>query len=139
MGRLAQFHEELTRQDVDPGVDPLVGIAQAPHVWGIGRAAPRPVDVAGRMWLDVAMRHVKIAALKDHLSENLRAVEAGAEVVVMDRNRAIARIVPVPLAGRQVRLLPPSRDFAEIRDLLREPAGWAIPSADLLLAERGER
>ena len=41
------------------------------------------------------MKSVKIAELKDRLSEHLRAVEQGAEVVVADRNRPIARIVPI--------------------------------------------
>lgn len=85
------------------------------------------------------MRHVKIAELKDRLSENLRAVEGGDVVVVMDRNRAIARIVPLPPAGRQVRLLPPRRGFAEVRDRRRGRAGWSMTSTELLLEERGDR
>lgn len=41
------------------------------------------------------MKHIKIAGLKDRLSEHLRAVEKGAEVDVTDRDRPIARIVPI--------------------------------------------
>jgi len=85
------------------------------------------------------MRQVKISELKDRLSENLRAVEHGGEVVVMDRNRAIARIVPLPLPGRHVRLQPPTRAFPAIRDRRRPAAGWSIPSTDLLREERTER
>ena len=85
------------------------------------------------------MRHVRIAELKDRLSEHLRAVEHGAEVVVMDRNRAIARIVPLPPPGRHVRLLEPGRAFPEIRDRRRVPAGWPVRSTDLLLEERRDR
>ena len=73
------------------------------------------------------MRQVKIAELKDRLSEHLRAVENGAEVIVMDRNRAIARIVPLPPPGRHVRLLPPSRGFPEIRDRRRAQRRLAGP------------
>jgi prevent-host-death family protein len=85
------------------------------------------------------MRQVKIAELKNRLSEHLRAVENGAEVVVMDRNRAIARIVPLPPPGRHVRLIQPSREFAEARDRRRTAAGWPVSSTELLLEERRDR
>ncbi len=65
------------------------------------------------------MTTVKIADLKDHLSAHLRAVEAGAEIVVTDRNRPIARIVPIAQPAPGVTLKPPTRDFAEVRDLVR--------------------
>jgi prevent-host-death family protein len=84
------------------------------------------------------MRTVKIAELKDHLSEHLRAVEAGSEIVVTDRHRPIARIVPVAPAGPGVVLLAPTRAFAEIRDRARKPAAWRISSTELLLEERAE-
>ena len=93
----------------------------------------------GLLWLYLAMRQVRIAELKDRLSEHLRAVESGAEVVVMDRNRAIARIVPLPPPGRHVRLLQPSRGFPEIRDRQRARASWPVPSTELLLEERRDR
>ena len=49
----------------------------------------------------MAMKRVGVAELKDQLSKHLRAVEAGAEVEVTDRDRPIARIVPVrPAAAR---------------------------------------
>ena len=85
------------------------------------------------------MTQVRIAALKNRLSEHLRAVENGAEVVVMDRNRAIARIVPLPPPGRQIRLIQPSRDFPDIRDRRRARAGWEVSSTELLLEERQDR
>src|SRR5689334_8589896 len=47
-----------------------------------------------RLWPDLAMKRVKIAELKDHLSSHLRAVERGATIEVTDRERPIARIVP---------------------------------------------
>ncbi len=87
----------------------------------------------------MAMKSVKIAELKDHLSEHLRAVERGAEVVVTDRNRPIARIVPIDAGAPTVKLIPPSRDFTEIRDRDRSPTGWRISSLALLLEERRER
>ena len=84
----------------------------------------------------MAMTRVKIAELKDHLSEHLRAVERGEVVTVTDRDRPIARIVPI---AEGVRLLPPQRDITELvrRRYPRQP--WAIGSSDLLAEERRER
>src|SRR5438094_205007 len=59
------------------------------------------------MWLNIAMKTVKIAELKNHLSEHLRAVEAGDEIIVTDRNRPIARIVPHSSVERRVRIAEP--------------------------------
>jgi len=84
------------------------------------------------------MKRVGIADLKDQLSKHLRAVEAGAEVEVTDRNRPIARIVPVRGATRVV-VRPPRRPFAAIRDRSYPPAGWPVSSAELLLQERQGR
>ena len=42
----------------------------------------------------MVMRQVKIAELKAHLSEHLRAVRRGETVTVLDRTEPIARIVP---------------------------------------------
>ena len=61
------------------------------------------------MWPHLATKQVKIAELKDRLSEHLRAVENGAEVV--DRNRPIAQIVPLTPPGRRIRVIQPGRDF----------------------------
>jgi prevent-host-death family protein len=84
------------------------------------------------------MRSVKIAELKDRLSEHLRAVEQGDEVIVTDRDRPIARIVPLTTSSRRVRIVRPKRDFAHVRDRRRSRAGLAISSTELLLEERGE-
>jgi prevent-host-death family protein len=86
----------------------------------------------------MAMRSVKIAELKDHLSEHLRAVEQGSEVLVTDRNRPIARIVPV-LASVELGMKPPTVPFEAVRKLVWPPARWRLGSADLLDAERADR
>lgn len=91
------------------------------------------------MWLDIAMKTVKIAELKDRLSEHLRAVEKGAEVVVTDRNRPIARIIPIGDSAHRIRIITPSRDFEDIRGRRYKPARWRISSTQLLLEERGDR
>jgi len=84
------------------------------------------------------MKSVKIAELKDRLSEHLRAVEQGAEVTVTDRNRPIARIVPVlPTVG--IELQSPSVEFATIRRHKWSSARWKMRSEELLAAERADR
>jgi prevent-host-death family protein len=85
------------------------------------------------------MKRVKIAELKDHLSEHLRAVERGAEIVVTDRDRPIAIVVPMPATAPRAMLRPPLPGWEEARDRHRQRANWAIDSLALLLEERGER
>lgn len=41
------------------------------------------------------MKSVSIAELKDHLSLYLSRVKAGEEIVICDRDRAVARLVPM--------------------------------------------
>jgi prevent-host-death family protein len=85
------------------------------------------------------MRRVKIAELKDQLSRHLREVERGGEVEVTDRDRPIARIVPVDRVTPPLVLLPPKRPFASVRRKRRVPARWDVSSTDLLLEERQRR
>lgn len=84
------------------------------------------------------MKSVKIAELKDRLSEHLRAVEQGAEVMVTDRNRPIARIVPVSGAVG-LELIPPAVEFKTIRRRKWPRARWKLSSDELLAAERADR
>jgi prevent-host-death family protein len=91
------------------------------------------------MWLNLVMKKVKIAELKNHLSEHLRAVEAGADLVVTDRERPIARIVPYAPSARGLRISQPSRSFASLRTKRFPPANWKARSTDLLLEERQKR
>ena len=86
----------------------------------------------------MAMKRVGVAELKDQLSRHLRAVEAGEEIEVTDRNRPIARIVPVRAAS-EVPIIPPSRPFSEIRNKVYPPANWPVDSLQLLLEDRRKR
>lgn len=92
-------------------------------------------------WPNVAMKTVKIAELKDRLSEHLRAVERGlvSEVIVTDRDRPVARIVPIERPKRTLVIEEPKVPFASVRRLRFKPARWPMRSIDLLLAERGDR
>jgi prevent-host-death family protein len=85
------------------------------------------------------MRRVKIAELKSQLSKHLRAVERGAELEVTDRDRPIARIVPVHGAGPPLTILPARRAFAEVRRKRSKPASWAGAALEALLADRRKR
>ncbi len=84
------------------------------------------------------MKRVGVAELKDQLSKHLRAVEAGGEVEVTDRDRPIARIIPVQ-AHSQLVVRPALRPFSAIRNRRYPPAGWAVSSTELLLEERQGR
>ncbi len=85
------------------------------------------------------MKRVKIADLKNQLSQHLRAVEQGAEIEVTDRRRPIVRLVPVRATESQVRIIPARRPFAEVRNRRYPRVGWRVDSLQLLLEERGKR
>ena len=97
------------------------------------------VDLTPTTWPYVAMKRVKIAALKNQLSKHLRAVERGAEIEVTDRDRPIARIVPVREPSPRIRIFPAKRPFSDVRDQRLRPARWAKAAMELLLEERRKR
>lgn len=84
------------------------------------------------------MNSVKISELKDHLSEHLRAVEAGAEVIVTDRGRPIAKIVPLRKT-KGIRWIEPTEKWAEVRDKRYEPLDLGFDIVELLLEDRRRR
>jgi prevent-host-death family protein len=85
------------------------------------------------------MKRVNIARLKDQLSRHLRAVEHGAEIEVTDRQRPIARIVPVSNAPSTVQIVPATRSFASMRRKRYSAARWRRTSLELLREERTSR
>ncbi len=84
------------------------------------------------------MKRVGVADLKDQLSKYLRAVEGGVEVEVTDRDRPIARIVPIRISDR-VMVQPSNRPFAAIRNRRYSTSRWSKRSIDVLLEERQGR
>jgi prevent-host-death family protein len=82
------------------------------------------------------MKTVKIAELKDKLSEHLRAVEAGEVVVVTDRNRPIARLMPMDTSGPALAIDEPSTSFQIVRARKWPAARWRLSATELLDAER---
>ena len=87
------------------------------------------------------METVTIKELKARLAEHVCAVERGTvpEVIVTNRGRPVARIVPIQNRSPRVTILPPKVPFAAVRGLRFKPAGWPVSSLDLLRAERGGR
>jgi prevent-host-death family protein len=86
------------------------------------------------------MKQVKIADLKDRLSQHLRAVEQGEEIEVTDRRRPIARIVPVPGgSGPTVAIQPAKRRFSDVRRKRHRAARWPVSSLELLMEDRRKR
>ena len=85
------------------------------------------------------MKRVKIADLKNQLSQHLRAVERGAEIEVTDRHRPIVRLVPTRASQSGIRIIPARRALAEVRNRRYPKARWRTDSLSLLLEERGQR
>ncbi len=88
---------------------------------------------------DRTMKHIKIADLKAHLSENLACVRRGETIIVCDRNTPIARIVPIDDELDDFEITEAEGSPADI--LLGRPIpliGDADPVA-ILLELRGDR
>ncbi|HLG18862.1 MAG TPA: type II toxin-antitoxin system Phd/YefM family antitoxin [Bdellovibrionota bacterium] len=82
------------------------------------------------------MKSVRIAEFKSRLSKYLRLVQKGAEIVVMDRETPIAKVVPFGPAYDDFRVIPPKKGFEHIRTLKFEPPSKKTDSLRALLAER---
>ena len=81
---------------------------------------------------------VGIAELKSKLSEYLRAVRSGGEVVIKDRETPIARLVPYEESLPRLETLPPTMSLREMDKLpFFRPKG--LKAADLEEALRAER
>jgi len=82
------------------------------------------------------MKRVGIAELKSRLSEFLRAVQSGESIAVLDRNRAVAHIVPIR-ERRDVRIRKPASDSPKPnRVSLPKATRQKIDVVELLLEER---
>ena len=91
-------------------------------------------------------RTTSVVQLKAHLSEYLRVVKAGHEVVITERGIPVARVVPFDEAERKLTrrarlaragLLKAGRGKLP-KWFLEPPAGTASGVVDALLAERRE-
>jgi antitoxin (DNA-binding transcriptional repressor) of toxin-antitoxin stability system len=85
------------------------------------------------------MKRVRISELKSHLSEHLRAAEAGATIEVLDRERAIARVGPIPRDAEGVEVVSAARSFRSVRDIRLTAVDLPLSSLEALRQERGAR
>ncbi len=84
------------------------------------------------------MKKVRIADLKAHLSEHLRAVRRGQEVIVLDRDTPVARIVPYRTGPRRLVVRPARGSFADFK-LLAPPPAFPVDIVAELLEQRKDR
>ena len=82
------------------------------------------------------MKKVGIAQFRAHLSEHLRAVRRGGEVLVTDRGEPVARLVPAEPTKVLV-THPPTRKRHSTK--LPPPPARPVDSLTALLEERRER
>ena len=85
------------------------------------------------------MKQVRIADLKAHLSEHLRAVRRGETIAVMDRETQVAQIVPVNEPG-SLRIRKPAPGALPLNrvPLPKKRLGRNADIVELLLEERSE-
>ncbi len=82
------------------------------------------------------MSKVGVAELKAKLSEHLRSVKRGEELVVYDRNEPVARIIPFAPRGALV-VREPVRSYKTLREIeLPAPVKLGIDPVGLLLQDR---
>jgi antitoxin (DNA-binding transcriptional repressor) of toxin-antitoxin stability system len=82
------------------------------------------------------MKKVGIAELKSKLSEFLRTVQGGESIAVLDRNRAVAHIVPI-LERPGLRIRKPASGSPKPNKVsLPKPAHQKVDALELLLEER---
>ena len=91
-------------------------------------------EVTIRDWIMV-METVRIADLKARLSEHLRKVRRGQTLTVLDRDRAIARIVPYDAERRPLTVRSPRPGAPPLRRVSLPPALRLKVDVLALLAE----
>jgi prevent-host-death family protein len=86
-------------------------------------------------------KSVKIAELKAHLSEHLRAVRRGRRLTILDRDTPIAELVPYDRSGRGTLSVTRHRSKATPTGRVRLPRPLKLERdvVEALLEERGER
>ena len=83
------------------------------------------------------MKGVGIADLKSRLSEHLRQVRRGRTLVVLDRDRPIAEIVPYRPWGSKLVIRPPRDPRRALRDIeLPPPLRTSRDIVAILLEDR---
>jgi prevent-host-death family protein len=84
----------------------------------------------------MVMKQVGIAELKSRLSEFLRVVQGGESITVLDRNRAVAHIIPI-LERSGLRIRKPATGSPKPNKVsLPKSIAQKIDVVELLLEER---
>jgi antitoxin (DNA-binding transcriptional repressor) of toxin-antitoxin stability system len=98
--------------------------------------APGQLEFYDHLWSYIVMKQVRIAELKSKLSEFLRTVQRGESLAVLDRNTAIAHIVPIR-EQRGLRIRKPASGIPAPNKVPLPNAGkLKLDVLDLLLEER---
>lgn len=86
----------------------------------------------------MVMKQVGIADLKAHLSGHLRTVKKGEVLLVVERGRPVARIVPAADQRGGLVTRAPTRDLKSVKRMLRRLSPLALPvdSLSILLEDR---
>jgi prevent-host-death family protein len=88
----------------------------------------------------MVMKSVRVADLKGHLSEHLRAVRRGHPLTVMDRDTPIAQILPYQAEPANLAVRQPGPGVPKPKDFqLPKPLKIHRDVVSLLLADRHER
>jgi antitoxin (DNA-binding transcriptional repressor) of toxin-antitoxin stability system len=96
----------------------------------------QPLAYPDHLWSYLVMKQVGIAELKSKLSEFLRIVQGGESIAVLDRNRAVAHIVPI-LERPGLRIRKPASDSPKPNKVsLPKPMHRKFDVLELLLEER---
>lgn len=83
------------------------------------------------------MTTVNVATLKQKLSEYLRRVEEGDEIIVTSHRRHIARMIPEPDSG--VRIRKPAQPLKRLADVQGVAAKLGYSAVESLLRDRSAR
>ncbi len=83
---------------------------------------------------------VGVAELKNQLSEYLRKVKRGMELIVLDHETPIAKLVPMPAPRSTFRLIPPKKPYKDIINVkLHPPLKTPVDIMSILLEDRKDR
>ncbi len=87
------------------------------------------------------MVRVKTAAFKLHLGKYLRAVRGGEEIVVLDRDQPVARVIPwdAGSAAEPLSIEEPAKGAPRPGAVAISPVRASGPVTALLLEERARR
>ena len=89
----------------------------------MGRRSRFSLTVGSSVGYDGHMQKARIAELKNNLSRYLDHVRGGGTVLVLDRDRAVAQIVPLPARNSSARTGDDRLARLERRGLIRRGSG----------------